>query len=67
MDKVLLRRRGTLCFIQEQPEESTKRRNHGVGFAVRESIVTGMDKGEVAVECISARLMKVRNQLKREI
>ena len=38
--------------------------NHGVGLAVREFIVAGMDKGDVAVECISARLMKVRIQLK---
>ena len=37
--------------------------NHGVGLMVRESIVAGMDKGDVAVECISARLMKVRIQL----
>ena len=43
-----------------------KKGNHGVGLAVRESIVAGMDKGEVAVECISARLMKVRIQLKRK-
>ena len=40
-----------------------KKGNHGVGLAVRESIVAGMDKGDVAVECISARLMKVRIQL----
>ena len=43
-----------------------KWRNHGVGLAVRESIVAGMDKGGVAVECISARLMKVRIRLKRK-
>ena len=41
-----------------------KKGDHGVGLAVRESIVAGMDKGDVAVECISARLMKVRIQLK---
>ena len=41
-----------------------KKGNHGVGLAVRESIVAGMDKGDVAVECISARLTKVRIQLK---
>ena len=41
-----------------------KKGNHGVGLAVRESIVAGMDNGDVAVECISARLMKVRIQLK---
>ena len=40
-------------------ETHEKKGNHGVGLAVRESIVAGMDKGEVAVECISARLMKV--------
>ena len=43
-----------------------KKGNHGVGLAARESIVTGMDKGDVAVECISARLMKVRIQLKEK-
>ena len=41
-----------------------KKGNHGVGLAVRESIVAGMDKVDVAVECISARLMKVHIQLK---
>ena len=41
-----------------------KKGNHGVDLAVRESIVAGIDKGDVAVECISARLMKVRIQLK---
>ena len=41
-----------------------KKGNHGVGLDIRESIVAGMDKGDVAVECISARLMKVRIQLK---
>ena len=41
-----------------------KKGNHGVGLVVRESIVAGMDKGDVAVECISARLMKVCIQLK---
>ena len=40
-------------------EKHEKKGNHGVGLAVRESIVAGMDKGDVAVECISARLMKV--------
>ena len=43
-----------------------KKGNHGVGLAVRESIVAGMDKSEVAVECTSARLMKVRIQLKEK-
>ena len=37
--------------------------NHRVGLAVRESSVAGMDKGDVVIECISARLMKVRIQL----
>ena len=41
-----------------------KKGNHGVGLAIRESIMAGMDKGDVAVECTSARLMKVRIQLK---
>ena len=40
-----------------------KKGNHGVGLPDRESIVAGMDKGDVAVECISARLMEVRIQL----
>ena len=43
-----------------------KKGNHGVGLALRESIVAGMDKGDVAVECISARLMKARIQLKEK-
>ena len=41
-----------------------KKGNHGVGLAVRESIVAGMDTGDVAVECTSARLMKVCIRLK---
>ena len=41
-----------------------KKGNHGVGSAVRESFAAGIDKPNVAVECISARLMKVRIQLK---
>ena len=41
-----------------------KKGKHGVCLAVKKSIVAGMDKGEVAVECISARLIKVRIQLK---
>ena len=41
-----------------------KKGNHGVDLAVRESIVAGIDKGNVAIECISARLMKVRILLK---
>ena len=41
-----------------------KKGNHGVGLAVRESIVAGKGKGDVAVECINARLMKVRIQRK---
>ncbi|CAM9752224.1 unnamed protein product, partial [Pylaiella littoralis] len=36
---------------------------HGVGLAIKQSIVDGMDKGGMTVECISARLMKVRLQL----
>ena len=43
-----------------------KKGNHGVGLAVREFIVAGMDKRDVAVKCINARLMKVRIQLKRK-
>ena len=43
-----------------------KKEKHGVGLAVRGSIVAAMDKGDVAVECISVRLMKVRIQLKGE-
>ena len=30
---------------------------HGVGLAVRESIVAGVDKDGIKVKCISARLM----------
>ena len=41
-----------------------KKGDHGVGLAVRESIVAGIDKSNVAVECITVRLMKVRIQLK---
>ena len=36
---------------------------HGVGLAVRESIVAGVGKDGLVVECVSARLMKVRIQL----
>ena len=36
---------------------------HGVGLAVRESIVAGVEMGGLVVECISARLMKVLIQL----
>ena len=54
-----------MCFAREQMEESTKiRAPRGRLTAVRESVVAGMDTGDVAVECISARLMKVRIQLK---
>ena len=38
--------------------------NHGVGLAVREPIVVGMAKGDVAVEFVSDRWMKVCIQLK---
>ena len=44
--------------------EHEKKGNHEVGLAVRKSIVAEMDKGHVAAECISARLMKVLIQLK---
>ena len=37
-----------------------KKTNHPVGLAVRESIVEGIEKDDFAVECISARLTKVR-------
>ena len=43
-----------------------KKGNHGVGLAVYQYIVAGMEKGDIAVECRSARLMKVRIQLKRK-
>ena len=36
---------------------------HGVGLAIKQSIVDGMEKGGMTVECMSARLMKVRLQL----
>ena len=65
MDKLLLRRQGMLCFAGEQTEESKRRgTTDGVGLAVREPIVARMNKGDVAVDCISARLIKVRIQLK---
>ena len=41
-----------------------KKGDHGVGLAVRESIVAGLNKVDVAVGCISARLIKVPIQLK---
>ena len=43
-----------------------KKGNHWAGLGIRESTVAGMDNGDVAVECISARLMKVRLQTERE-
>ena len=43
-----------------------KKENHGVGLAVIESIVAGINKGDVAVECISAR-MKVSHLIQMEI
>ena len=54
MDKVLLRLRGMLCFDQEQTEESTKEGNQGIGLAVSGSIMSEIDRGDVAVGCISA-------------
>lgn len=33
---------------------------HGVGFAIEQSIVNGVDKGGTTVACIRAQLMKVR-------
>ena len=36
---------------------------HWAGLPVRPSIVAGVDKGGLVVECISARLIKVRIQL----
>ena len=72
MDKVFLRRRGMVFTAAgyvvfcsgAHGGKHEKKGNHGVGLAVREPIVAGMDKGDVAVECISARLMKVRIPLK---
>ena len=40
--------------------------NHRVGSAVKGSIVEGRDKGDVAIECVSARLIKVHIQLMRK-
>ena len=66
MDKLFLRQRGTSWFSREKMEEKhVKNGNHGVGLAVGESIMAGMNKGDVAVECISATLMKVRINSKR--
>ena len=56
---------GNVVFCSGADEgKDGKKGNHGVGLAVRERIVAGTDKREVAVECISARLMRVRVQLK---
>ena len=56
---------GYVVFCSGEEEgKNDKKENHGVGLAVKEFIVAGMDKGDVAVECISARLMKARIQLK---
>ena len=37
---------------------------HGVGLAIKESILQDVQKDGLVVECISARLMKVRLNLK---
>ena len=67
MDKALSRRRGVLCFFSGADGGTyEKKGNHGVGLAVGEFNVAGMDKGDVAVACIIARLMEVRIQLKRK-
>ena len=55
---------GYVVFYSGADGGKHEKRKHGVGLAVRESIVAGMDKGDVAVECISARLIKVRIQSK---
>ena len=65
MDKALSRRRGVFWFFSGADGGTYKKKgNHGVSLAVRESNVAGMDKGDVAIECISARLMEVCIQLK---
>ena len=64
MDKVLVPAAGYVVFCSGADGGKHEKKNHEVGIAVIESIVVGVDKGEVSVECISARLMKVRFQLK---
>ena len=39
-----------------------RERAHGVGLAVTESIVAGVEKDGLVVECVSARLIQVRIQ-----
>ena len=58
---------GVRCvLLRSRRRKGRKEGEPRVGLAVRESIVAGMDKGYVAVECISARMMKVSIQLKRK-
>ena len=35
-------------------------KQHGVGLVIKEEIVKRSDKGIIAIECISARLLKAR-------
>ena len=53
----------TVVCSRAEDSKYKRKGTHGVGLAVRESIVTGVDKGGLGVECISARLVKVRIQL----
>ena len=48
-----------VCSGADGGKHDEKKGNHGVGLVVTGSIVAGMDKGDFAVECSSARLMKV--------
>ncbi|CAN0171941.1 unnamed protein product [Laminaria digitata] len=53
----------TLFCSEADGSKSECKGTHGVGLAVRESIVAGVDKDGLVVELISARLMKIRIQL----
>ena len=48
-----------ICFGADGSKYQRKA-THGVGLVVREPIVAGVGKDGLAVECLSARLMKVR-------
>ena len=42
-----------------------KKGNHGFAFGVTESIVAGICEGDVKIECVRARFIRIR--IKREI
>ena len=41
-----------------------RKEQHGVGLAIKEEIVKKAGEGGIAIECISARLLKARNSIK---